>query len=47
MNEDNFSEPDTDEDEIQETPLETEENTENDPFATFGETVTLDDGFLD
>ena len=25
----------------------TKENTENDPFATFGETVTLDDGFLD
>lgn len=24
-----------------------EENTENDPFATFGETVTLDDRFLD
>lgn len=30
MNEDNFSEPDTNEDEIQETPLETEENTDKD-----------------
>lgn len=30
MNEDNFSEPDTDEDEIQEAPLETEENTDKD-----------------